>query len=127
MSPVFESPDIDAVTYVDDNQICFEWGSNSGKIQFTPTEARAARDLLDLAIADAERKPHYDFIDFEPEPDTTGDGSGDPDKYILTLRRNGEEYALIVHRTCDGLYPLNGPLARQKVHDAEILCETLNR
>lgn len=126
MSTIFESPDIDAVTYVTEEHICFAWGCNDGKIQFSITEAKAARDLLDQAIKKTE-KPYYDFTDFEPEPDITGDGSGDPDKYILTLRRNGEKYAPVVHRTCNGRYPLDGPVAQQKVRDAEALCETLNR
>lgn len=56
----------------------------------------------------------YAWTDFEPETEMTGDGSGDPDKYILTIWHYGEEYATIVHRTCNGLYPLDGDIANEK-------------
>lgn len=55
------------------------------------------------------------WFDFEPEPDGTGDGSGDPDKHILTIAYpDGEELAVIVHRTCDSDFPIDGPVARHK-------------
>lgn len=72
------------------------------------------------------------WLDFEPEPDTTGDGSGDPDKYILTIADGlgtehwPEEVAVIVHRTCDGRYPIDGDLANQKRHNAQVICDALN-
>lgn len=68
----------------------------------------------------------YDWLDFEPEPDGTGDGSGDPDKHILTIRRDGEEYAIIVHRACYGRYPLDGVVADAKRSRAQHIVDTLN-
>lgn len=40
----------------------------------------------------------FAWIDFEPEPETTGDGSGDPSVHYLTIYENGEEMATITHR-----------------------------
>lgn len=71
--------------------------------------------------------PAFEWTDFEPESQTTGDGSGDPDKHILTiLDPEGEEYATIVHRVCGGKYPIDGPLAEEKRQRAQHLVETLN-
>lgn len=71
--------------------------------------------------------PTYDWIDFEPEPNVTGDGSGDPDKHILTIRDpHGEEYAVIVHRTIGGKYPVDGALAEAKRAQAAHIVEALN-
>lgn len=72
------------------------------------------------------------WLDFEPEPDTTGDGSGDPDKYILTIASGlgtvywPEEIAVIVHRTCGGKYPLDGDVANRKRNNAQVICDALN-
>lgn len=72
------------------------------------------------------------WLDFEPEPDTTGDGSGDPDKHILTIADGfgtdtwPEEIAVIVHRTVGGKYPLDGIVAQRKRHNAQVICDALN-
>lgn len=67
------------------------------------------------------------WFDFEPEPQTTGDGSGDPDKQILTIATDdGEELAVIVHRTCHGGFPIDGPTANHKRALAEHIVTTLN-
>lgn len=71
-------------------------------------------------------RPTYDWIDFEPEPDLTGDGEGDPDKHIILIREDGEEFATIVHRTCGGKYPLDGPTAEEKRRNAEHMIDALN-
>lgn len=68
----------------------------------------------------------FSWTDFQPETETTGDGSGDPDKYILTITEDGEEYAVIVHRTCGGRYPLDGELAESKRSRAQRTVELLN-
>lgn len=66
------------------------------------------------------------WIDFEPETDTTGDGSGDLDKYILTITNDaGDEVAVIVHRTCGGKYPLDGEVADRKRHNAKLIVQTM--
>lgn len=72
----------------------------------------------------------FGWFDFEPEPEGTGDGSGDPDKHILTIVADpggdNDEVAVIVHRTCDGRFPIDGPLAESKRQTAEALVEVLN-
>lgn len=82
-------------------------------------------DLIDLIREAADRR--YRWLDFEPEPDITGDGSGDPDTHYLTiLDPDGEEYAVICHRTVGGKYPLDGPLADVKRRNAQNIVDALN-
>lgn len=73
---------------------------------------------------------HVGWFDFEPEPEVTGDGSGDPDKHILTIvnypGEDNDEIAVIVHRTCDGKYPIDGVLADRKRRIAEVIVAALN-
>lgn len=77
------------------------------------------------------------WLDFEPEPDTTGDGEGDPNKHILTIADGlgtndwPEEIAVIVHRTCpdeNGVhkFPIDGELANQKRRNAQVIVDALN-
>jgi hypothetical protein len=68
----------------------------------------------------------FGWWDFDAEPDVTGDGSGDPDKFFITITAHGEEFASIVHRTCGDKYPLNGELAKQKRENAEFIVAALN-
>lgn len=73
---------------------------------------------------------HVGWLDFEPEPDGTGDGSGDPDKHILTIVNDpggdNDEIAVIVHRTVGGKYPIDGALANRKRRIAQVICDALN-
>lgn len=72
------------------------------------------------------------WYDFEPEPDITGDGSGDPDTHYLTIAvverdgSKGDEIAVICHRTCDGKYPIDGILANEKRRHAQTVVDALN-
>lgn len=69
----------------------------------------------------------YDWVGWEAEPETTGDGSGDPEKYFITIRDPlGEEFALIAHRVCGGSYPLDSDLAKEKVSRARLIVAALN-
>lgn len=61
-----------------------------------------------------------------PEPEVTGDGSGDPDKHFITVWVDGSEVCVIVHRTCGGKFPLDGVVARWKQHNAEVIVGALN-
>jgi hypothetical protein len=71
---------------------------------------------------------HYDWFDFEE------DQSSDeiPDKYILTIERvdaqghGQEEVAVIVHRTADGKYPLDGEIVHRKRRMAQRIVDLLN-
>lgn len=74
-----------------------------------------------------ELPEQYDWVGWEAEPEMTGDGSGDPEKHFLTIRDpGGEEYAVIVHHTVFGKYPLDGPLAEQKCMNAQNIVDALN-
>lgn len=70
------------------------------------------------------------WFDFESEPEMAGDGSGDPDKHYLTIVLNpgedNEEIAVVVHRTCGGKYPIDGPLANRKRRVAKVIVDALN-
>lgn len=107
----------------------------------TPEERRAWSLALDQAVTNLgqitawavegvpgdEEPPQYDWVGWEVEPEMTGDGSGDPDKNFITIRDpGGEEYALIVHRTVGGKYPLDGDLANEGVARAEHIVAALN-
>lgn len=83
---------------------------------------------IEVGDASPEESPErYDWVGWEAEPETTGDGSGDPEKHFLTIRDpGGEEYAVIVHRTVGGKYPLDGPLAEQKCVNAQNIVDALN-
>lgn len=68
------------------------------------------------------------WFDFEAEPDMTGDGSGDPDTYYLTIAwPDGEELAVICHRTVGGKWPIDGELADSKRRNAQMIVDALNR
>lgn len=83
---------------------------------------------IDSGNERAEEPPEqYGWVGWEAEPEMTGDGSGDPEKHFLTIRDpGGEEYAVIVHRTVGGKYPLDGPLAEQKCVNAQNIVDALN-
>lgn len=78
--------------------------------------------------ADDEIEPAlYGWTGWEAEPNMTGDGSGDPDKHFLTINDpEGEEYALIVHRVCNGKFPLDGEVAYEKTLRAKNIVAALN-
>ena len=88
-------------------------------------ENAMASDMLE-ELLDATPVAEFGWYGWEAEPDMTGDGSGDPDKYFITITKGGEEYALIVHRTVGGKYPLDGDVAIQKTYQAEHIVNALN-
>lgn len=64
----------------------------------------------------------YTWTDFEPD-----EFDNIPDKhYITILDEVGEEFAIIVHRTCGGDYPLDGAVAEVKRGRAQMLVDALN-
>ncbi|WP_159599953.1 hypothetical protein [Agromyces humi] len=63
----------------------------------------------------------YDWIDFEED-----EADGIAGKYVLTIRRDEEEFAVIVHRTVDGKFPLDGVVADMKRMHAELIVDELN-
>lgn len=69
----------------------------------------------------------FRWTGWERETEMTGDGSGDPDKYLITiLDPEGEEYAHIVHRTAGGMFPLDGVIAKKKEERAVQITAALN-
>lgn len=46
--------------------------------------------------------------------------------YIQILDPEGEEYAVIIHRTSKGLYPIGGRSANEKLERSLEICEALN-
>lgn len=77
------------------------------------------------------------WMDFEPEPEMTGDGEGDPNKWFLTIADGlgtegwPEPVAYLIHRTCpdeNGVhkYPIDGDLANQKRRNAQVIVDALN-
>ena len=74
------------------------------------------------ALPEESAEPRYDWIDFEPD-----DADNVPDKYILTIREDEEELAVIVHRTLGDTFPLNGRLADSKRAAAQRIVDTLNK
>lgn len=69
----------------------------------------------------------FGFIGLEPDDST----DAIPDKYVGTLGvwEDGhfhEELAVVVHRTADGAWPLDGPEARDKEADLADLAAILN-
>lgn len=66
----------------------------------------------------------FGWTDFESEPETTGDGSGEPDVFWLTIYEYGEELATITHRHSQE-YPIDGRLADQKRANAQRIVEAL--
>ena len=63
----------------------------------------------------------YRWSDFEEDIST----DAIPDKYIITITQDGEEIATIVHRTCGGVYPLNGEVAKKKEYIAHRIVRAL--
>lgn len=55
----------------------------------------------------------YDWTGWESEEEAT-DGPARPDTHFITIREDGEEIAVIIHRTCGGQFPLDGELAKSK-------------
>lgn len=65
----------------------------------------------------------YTYTDWEPE---TNYPDGRPDVYFISIVDHyGDEVAVIIHRTCDGLYPLDGPVARSKMERAQKIANAL--
>lgn len=62
----------------------------------------------------------YSWFDWEESVDVA-------EMYYLTIvDSEGEEYALIAHRTCNGDYPLDGELAESKRERAQFIVDALN-
>lgn len=66
----------------------------------------------------------YSWHGWESEPEMSGDGSGDPDTYYLTICHWGEEIATICHRASEK-FPIDGPDADYKIAQADRIVAAL--
>lgn len=104
-------------------------------LDITPTEFEQIKNVLldyrndgDEDGTEAVEDPYppaYHWLGWESEADFE---PGRPDTYFLTIcHPDGEEYAVIIHRTVDGQFPLDGDVAKRKEADAQRLVDALNR
>lgn len=63
---------------------------------------------------------------WEAETDL-GNDDDRKDAHFLTIAEDGEEIAVIMHRTCGGKHPLDGALAKRKEAYAEYIVDVLNK
>ena len=95
------------------------------------SELERARELAALLVSDTdpdketeEYPAAYHWLGWEAEEDFE---PGRPDTYFLTIcNPDGEEIAVIVHRTVDGQFPLDGELAKIKEREAQHIVDALN-
>lgn len=89
-----------------------------------------ALELASVIVSDLEPEegpypPAYHWLGWESEADYE---PGREDTYFLTICfPDGEEMAVIIHRTVGGEYPLDGPVAKRKEEDAQRIVDALNR
>lgn len=92
-----------------------------------------ARELAAVIVSDTEpEEPDtneyptaYHWLGWESEADFE---PGRADTYFLTIcHPDGEEMAVIIHRTVDGEFPLDGIVAKSKEADAQRIVDALNR
>ena len=75
-------------------------------------------------------EPIYDWWGWQAETEMENDDDRQ-NVHFLTIVEHGEEYAVIMHRTCpdeNGVekYPLDGPYAREKLKRAQRIVDALN-
>lgn len=67
-------------------------------------------------------KYEYSIEDWQEECE----GRKDDPWFLTILDPDNEEYAIIIHRTCNGRFPLDGELANSKVRRAHRIMNALN-
>lgn len=85
----------------------------------------ASEDTAPALDQGDESEGGYDFTDWQSEAAGTADGR-EGVHYIEIRDPDGEEAAIIVHRTIDGQFPLDGPAAAAKMQLAETIVDALN-
>jgi hypothetical protein len=68
----------------------------------------------------------YGWWGWQPETDNDNPDDREGVWYLTIVDPDGEEYAVIMHRTCNGKYPIDGELARRKVAQAKHIVAALN-
>lgn len=69
------------------------------------------------------------FLGWQAETDNDNPDDREGVYYLTVVADPGdfnEEIATIVHRVVDGKYPLDGEVARQKEHIAQVIVDALN-
>ncbi len=105
------------------------------EITVKAADLERARELAAVIVSDtdpdngedeAEEFPEvYHWLGWESEADFE---PGRPDTYFLTIcHPDGEEYAVIIHRTVGGQFPLDGGVAKRKEANAQAIVDALNR
>jgi hypothetical protein len=67
----------------------------------------------------------YDWTGWEAETELGNDDDREG-VFYLTIRDDEEEMAIIVHRTRDGRFPIDGPVAKIKEGQAQLIVDALN-
>lgn len=81
--------------------------------------------ITDLPERAAASEPMFSWTDWEAETDL--DNPDDREGvYFLTIWAGGDEWAVLIHRVCDGAYPLDGHDACEKQARAQFIVDALN-
>lgn len=68
----------------------------------------------------------YGWTDWQSEEGELGPEGRKGVYWIEIVDPEGNEYAVIVHRTVDGQFPLDGPVAKEKEARAQQIVDALN-
>jgi hypothetical protein len=68
----------------------------------------------------------YGWTDWQSEEEELGSDGRKGVYWIEIFDPQGEEYAVIVHRTVGGLFPLDGSVAKEKEARAQQIVDALN-
>lgn len=101
------------------------------KTDITVSEGLDVADAMHAAANTPDDNPlaSFLFFDFQSETELSGDGTGDPTIFHLTIADpDGSEIATICHRTVDGKHPFDtgGPVVDEKYAIAHHIIRALN-
>lgn len=88
--------------------------------------SQLAEEGKEVPWEDEPTPARYGWTGWEAETDL-GNDDDRQDVHYLTITEDGEEFAVIVHRTVGGKYPLDGPEAKAKEARAQSITAALNR
>lgn len=89
-----------------------------------------ARELAAVIVSDTDTDTDtdkYHWIGWESEEDEMVTDARPGTYWITICHPDGEEYAVIIHRTMGGKFPLDGDVAKGKEADAQRIVDALNR
>ena len=89
-----------------------------------------ALELASVLVSDSdpdnEPEDKFTWNDWQSEEEELGTDGRVGVYWIEISDPNGEEYAVIVHRTVHGQFPLDGPVAKEKEERAQKIVDALN-